>query len=105
MTYSKKKRPDFIPIGSVLEDLMRQHRPATTQAMLDLWDIWDKAVGPEIAVNARPAAINGDVLLVHVSNSAWLHHLRFMERELIDRLNLAVNENRVHVLKFKIGPI
>lgn len=105
MSYSKKKRPDFIPIGSVLDDLLRQHRPVTTQAMLDLWDIWEKAVGPDIAANARPVAINGDVLLVHVSNSTWLHHLRFMERELIDRLNQAVNENRVHMLKFKIGPI
>lgn len=105
MSFSKKKRPDFIPIGSVLEDLLRQHRPVTTQAMLDIWNIWDNAVRPEIAANARPAAINGDLLLVHVSNSTWLHHLRYQERELIERINTALGAKRVRALKFKIGPI
>jgi hypothetical protein len=43
-------------------------------------------------------------LLVHVSNSTWLYHLRYMEKELIDRLNRSARGIRVNALKFKIGP-
>jgi len=105
MSGSNKHRTDFTPLGSVIGDLLRRHRPTTTQSMFDVWEIWDQAVGPEVAAYARPAAINGSVILVHVTNSSWLHHLRFMEAELISRLNQAFNDNRVRALKFKIGPI
>lgn len=105
MPSSKKKRPDFTTIGSVIGNLLHQHRPMTTEAMLNIWNVWECTVGPEIANNARPAAINANLLLVHVTNSTWLHHLRFLEKDIIDRLNQALNENRVQSLKFKIGPI
>jgi predicted nucleic acid-binding Zn ribbon protein len=105
MSISKKNRKTFTPIGTVIEDLLRQHRPATTKSMLDLWDVWQDAVGPDVSANTRPAAINGNVLLVNVSNSAWMHQLRFLEGELIQRLNLAIGKNSLTQLKFKIGPI
>jgi predicted nucleic acid-binding Zn ribbon protein len=105
MTSSKKKRSEFTPIGSVIGHLLNQHRPTTTRAMLDIWDIWEKTVGPEIAGNAKPAAINGPILMIHVSNSSWLHHLRFIEKDLIGRLNQAMGGNILKNLKFKIGPI
>ena len=105
MSVSNKRRPDFTPIGSIIGDVLRRHRPATTQAMLEVWDVWERAVGPDIAGQARPVAINGAILLVHVSNSSFLHHLRYMENELISRINQAFDEKRVQALKFKIGPL
>ena len=105
MTSSKSNRNTFTPIGTVIEDLLRQHRPTTTQSMLDIWDLWEETVGPDISANARPAAINGNLLLVHVSSSAWMHQLRFLEQDLIRRLNRAMGKDRIKHLKFKIGQI
>ena len=105
MESERKTRTKFTPIGEVIENILQQHRPAITESMLVVWELWESAVGPEIAANARPAAVNGGLLLVHVSNSTWRHHLRFFEQEIIDRLNAAMGEKRVQRLQFKIGPI
>ena len=95
----------FTELGAVLEKVLQQYRPKQDQALLRVWDIWEKAVDSAMAANARPAAFKGSILLVHVSNSIWLHHLRFMEKELIARINQALGAESVHTIRLKIGPI
>jgi predicted nucleic acid-binding Zn ribbon protein len=95
----------FTKIGSVLDKVLHQYRPKSDQALCKVWDVWDVAVGPGIAANARPAAFKGDILLVHVSNSSWLHHLRFFEHELVANVNKALGAERIKIIQLKIGPI
>ena len=96
---------NFVGIGSVLDKVLQQYRPKSDQALLRVWDVWEAAAGAAIAANARPAAFKGSILLVHVSNSSWLHHLRFMEKELVCRINQALGANHVATIQLKIGPI
>ena len=103
----KKRRTNktFTNIGDVLGGVIQQYRPMTDPSLLRVWDLWKSAVGDAIAANASPAAFKGQILLVHVSNSTWLHHLRFLEGELIDKLNTALGQDDIRKIKFKIGPI
>lgn len=103
----KKRRTNkkFSEIGDVLEKVIRLYRPMTDQSLIRVWDLWEAAVGNNVCANARPAAFNADTLLVHVSNSTWLHHLRFLERDLIEKLNSALGGNQIKKIRFKIGPI
>lgn len=103
----KKRRTNkkFTNLGDVIDKVLTQYRPAEDQSLLRVWDHWDETVGPDVAANARPAAFKSDVLLVHVSNSAWLHHLRFMESSLIANLNRALGAKRIKKMHFKIGPV
>jgi predicted nucleic acid-binding Zn ribbon protein len=73
------------------------------QGMLRIWRVWDRAVGAEIARNARPAAIKGPLLLVHVTSSTWLHHLQYRKGDLLAQLNDALGQAVVSDIKFKIG--
>ena len=73
--------------------------------MTAVWDRWDQAVGPDIARNAQPAAFKGELLLVHVSNSVWLHQLQFLKADLITRINTACGSQLVARMTFKIGPL
>ena len=103
----KKRRPNsknFVPIGTVMDRVLLQCRPKMNQSLIQIWDRWENAVGPGVSANARPAAFKGDMLLVHVSNSSWLHQLRFLEKDLIVRLNQALGGEYIRILKFKIGP-
>lgn len=95
----------FTNLGSVLDKVLNQYRPKSDQALCKVWDIWEAAVGPGIAANARPAAFKGDILLLHVSNSSWLHHLRFLENELVAKVNLSLGAERIKTIQLKIGPI
>jgi len=95
----------FTNLGSVLDKVLNQYRPKSDQALCKVWDIWEAAVGPGIAANARPAAFKGDILLLHVSNSSWLHHLRFLENELVAKVNQSLGAERIKTIQLKIGPI
>jgi predicted nucleic acid-binding Zn ribbon protein len=103
----KKRRTNkkFSDIGDVLGKVLQQYRPMTDQSLIRVWDLWEETVGASVSANARPAAFKVDVLLVHVSNSTWLHHLRFLENDLIDKLNRALGRNQIKNIRFKIGPI
>ena len=104
MSRRRVNRKTFAPLGQVLDKVVHQYRPQMDQALIQVWDVWHAAVGNIVAENAQPAAFKKDILLVHVSNSTWLHHLRFMEKELIKKINQSLGSVRVRRLKFKIGP-
>lgn len=95
----------FTGIGDVLGKVLLQYRPITDQSLIRVWDLWERAVGESVAANAWPAAFKADILLVHVSNSTWLHHLRFMENDLMANLNDALGRDQIKHIRFKIGPI
>lgn len=103
----KKRRTNssFSNLGEVLGKVLHQYRPMADQSLLRVWELWEGAVGDGIAANASPAAFKGDILLVHVSNSTWLHHLRFLEAELISNLNHALGAEQIKKIQLKIGPV
>jgi predicted nucleic acid-binding Zn ribbon protein len=103
MKPNSKKSDGAVPIGGILEGLLRGLRPEAEGGMLRVWRIWDGAVGADVARNARPAAFKGAVLVVHVTSSTWLHHLHCRKGELIDQLNQHLGQPVVNDIKFKVG--
>ena len=103
----KKRSPNktFTPIGSILETILDQCRSNSGGGIEHLINVWEDAVGPPIAENAKPFAVKGALLLVHVSSSAWMHQLRFLKTELLDKLNRGLVGQRIEDIKFKIGPL
>jgi len=98
-----KRDRGAVPIAGVLDGLLKHLRPEAEDGMLQIWRVWEAAVGDEIARNARPAAFKGAVLLVHVSSSSWVHHLQFLKADLIARVNAALKRPAVEEIKFKVG--
>lgn len=97
----KNKKP--IHIRDILQSSMvRQFRPSDSH-LLQLWDIWEQAVGSAIAKHARPSAFNGKLLLVEVSDSSWLHQLGFLKEELKEKINRALKQDSIEEIKFKIA--
>ena len=90
-------------IGGILPGLLQRYRPEAEEGMLRVWRVWDRLVGENIARNARPAAFKGSLLLVYVTSSAWLHHLQFQKKEIVNRLNDDLGQSLVSDIKFKVG--
>ena len=105
---STDKRPPndtFTPIGEVLDGIIDRCRSGSQGGITRLIRVWDKVIGPPIADNARPFAIKGALLLVHVSSSAWMHQLRFLKDDLLNKLNGGLGDQPIEEIKFKIGPL
>jgi len=101
----KKQKAKFEHIGSILSDVLKTYRRESDADLVQVWQVWDKVVGDVIALNARPAAFKGKLLLVHVSSSTWIHQLQFLKTEMMVKLNQTLGKAVINDLKFKIGPL
>ena len=90
-------------LGMVLPSVLKGIRQEADTGLLQVWEVWRSAVGGGIADNAQPAAFKGDMLIVHVANSVWCHHLQFLKSEVLRQLNQALGGERIRDIKFKIG--
>ena len=67
--------------------------------------MWDDTVGELTGREAKPGAFRDGTLIVHVSNSVWLHHLRFLQEKMKEDLNNALEETIIKELRFKIAAL
>lgn len=82
---------DPMPLHTSLDSVVRSLRGGSSaageaRAMGSLFSRWTDAVGEHVADHARPIKLDGERLLVEVDEPGWATQLRFLEREVIDRL-------------------
>ncbi len=68
-----------------------------------LWQAWDEVVGPDVARNAQPAALNGRRLVVTVRNNVWMQELSLLREELCRRLNQWMGRHVVSEIFLVVG--
>lgn len=61
---------------------------------------WDEIVGSSIANHVRPIRMDFRTLLLAADAPVWANELRYMERELIDKINAFVCEELVKEIRF-----
>lgn len=96
---------EFEHIGNIIGNVLKTCRNDFDENLAQVWGLWDRAVGDGIAQNARPAAFKGNLLLVNVISSTWMHQLQFLKNDIIKQLNQALGKELVKEIKFKIGPV
>ena len=64
-------------------------------------EVWDEAVGPEIAANARPVQLRQGRLVVSTSSSAWAQTLQFMGEAVRVRLNESLQTDEIRTVFFR----
>lgn len=96
---------EAVHIGRVIDGLLKTYRRESDSELSKIWSLWNDLVGDVIATHARPHAFKGRLLLVHVSNSTWLHQLLFLKKDIIEKVNEAYGKEMVTEIKFKIGPV
>lgn len=101
----RKKNKEFVHIGKIINGVLKTCRSDGNAELLEVWSLWDNAVGDVIAKNARPEAFKGRLLLVHVNSPPWMHQLQFLKKDIIKKINNALGKNLVQDIKFKIGPV
>ena len=96
---------EFEHIGNIIGNVLKACRNDFDENLAQVWGRWDEAVGNGIAKNARPAAFKGNLLLVNVTSSTWMHQLQFLKNDIIKQINQTLGKELVKEIKFKIGPI
>ncbi len=87
-------------IANLLSDGALPFNPDDAQ----IWKIWDVVVGPAISKNAQPLWIKSKKLRVIVSDPIWLQELKFVEKNIKEKLNKKLRRKAVEKIEFRVGP-
>ena len=70
-----------------------------------LVEVWEKAVGPQIAAQSRPEGLRRGTLFVKVSNSVWMQQLHFLKEEITGKVNGIMGGTDLKGIRFSIGQV
>jgi len=84
-----------------LERLTASLAPASTLARVQI--VWEQAVGPAVALAARPAAERDGVLTISCEASVWAQELDLMAEEVLASLNAALGAETIRELRCRTG--
>ncbi|HZV82903.1 MAG TPA: DUF721 domain-containing protein [Geobacteraceae bacterium] len=72
---------------------------------MKIWQVWEEAVGPQIAAKAMPSSFRDGVLTVRVAGSAWMQQLSLLKGEITSQVNEQLGEPLVREIFLKQGGI
>jgi len=84
----RSERPEREPrrLTEGLDAVMRSLNGPSAGTVRGVFGQWADAVGPAVAAHVTPIKLDGDVLVVEVDEPGWATQLRYLDRELIERL-------------------
>jgi hypothetical protein len=92
-----------VAVSGILGDIFRGKPLEKRLREGKIWQVWDSAVGEQIAAKARPANFRDGVLTVMVSNAPWMQQLSFLKKGIIEKVNTALGEELVREIFLKAG--
>jgi predicted nucleic acid-binding Zn ribbon protein len=85
-------------LGDALERVVAALGGPSVRGITTLFDRWDEIVGEQVAAHARPHGLDGTTLVVVVDEPGWATQLRFLESDLLRRLDEALGSGVVRSL-------
>jgi predicted nucleic acid-binding Zn ribbon protein len=93
------------PVGQSLNRLLRSlGSPTAAGTVRSLFDDWEDVVGASLAAHVEPVSLKRGRLVVAVPDSAWATQLRFLERQLLERLAEAFGPDEVSAIDVRVRP-
>jgi predicted nucleic acid-binding Zn ribbon protein len=65
---------------------------------------WPELVGPSVAEHATPRSLRGGTLVVAVDDPSWATQLRWLEADLLRRLEDALGAGQVDRIEVRVVP-
>lgn len=92
------------PVGESLDTVMRGLGAPEASGVHLVFDRWSEVVGEALAARTRPLRMDGGRLLLAVDEPAIATHVRFLQGELLARLEALLGPGRVTSLDLRVGP-
>jgi len=101
MNPEKKTQP--AAIKEIIAGFLKQEEKHKDSEQAVILRNWKKIVPKRAQDCARPVAIKNKVLVVAVSNSAWLHQLAMNKDRLLKKIKKLIPKGQISDMRFKIG--
>ena len=92
------------PIGKAMDAVMRGLGAPEASGVHLVFDRWAEVVGDSLAARTHPLRIDGKRLLLAVDEPAIATHVRFLQTQLLARLEELLGPDRVIAIDLRVGP-
>ena len=92
------------PVGESLDAVMRGLGAPEASGVHLVFDRWSEVVGEALAARTRPVRIDGGRLVLAVDEPAIATHVRFLQAELLAKLEVLLGPGRITALDLRVGP-
>jgi predicted nucleic acid-binding Zn ribbon protein len=106
---STPRGDDDEPVGEpptelreALDEVLRSLRAPTTRQLGGVFQRWAEAVGPTIAAHATPVSLEQGRLVVEVDEPGWATQLRYLERDVLERLARVAGAGVVRTIELRV---
>jgi len=91
------------PIGRSLDAVMRSLGAPEASGVHLVFDRWADVVGESLAARTRPLKLDGTRLVLAVDEPAIATHVKFLQAQLLARLEELLGAGRVTALDLRVG--
>ena len=91
-------------LGWSVERLLHTMKAPSTDVLRAVFLQWPEIVGSDVAAHAQPKVIDGQTLVVIADDTTWASQLRWLEAELIARIEEVSGSDRVQTIKVRVRP-
>jgi predicted nucleic acid-binding Zn ribbon protein len=88
-------------IGGSLDSVLSKLGLSVKLRRFQVLELWSSIVGEQIASVTTAERMDGDKLLIRVSRAPWRNELIFLKKELIAKINSAMNQEVVKDIIFR----
>lgn len=92
-------------LKQILQQILHQNARFTEKKEeFKIYEMWPKVVGERIAKHVWPVKLLPEgLLLVASQSSTWLHQLRYLESQIVEKFRRELKSDKIKGLRFKIG--
>ncbi len=95
-----KKGP--VPIGHLLEKVLNSMDVPPPDVLSVVFGRWSELVGSAVAQHCKPVAIEGERLVVQVSDAVWASELQWLASDVLKRINKLDSDCRLESLVIRV---
>ena len=95
---------DPVSMRASLDRIVRHLGGPSAEVTTGIFGRWPELVGDAVAAQSRPVAMKGTTLVVAVSDPAWATQLRFLEHDLIERLQVELGQDAIDTIEVCVRP-
>lgn len=92
------------PVSEVLPKVLSRVRIEQRQSESQIVEVWRRTMDPVLTAHAQPVSLAKGTLFIAVDSSAWLSEIvRYRQKEILEKMQLAVGREVIRKLSFRIG--
>jgi predicted nucleic acid-binding Zn ribbon protein len=92
----------FTALRKVLENVMRKQDFKGDIEAYRVFSVWDDIVGPKVAGHTRPSRIVAKTLYVEVDDHLWFTQLKYMQNDILKRIDRTVKPGLFNEVKLQL---